>query len=102
MDFIDVCAWEDVPRGGSRPARVRERDIALFKVGDRMHVIENSCPHRGGALTGGRLNGRILSCPSHGLRIDVGTGEMLAAPNTRVECFPVRISGNRVLVGFNT
>ena len=99
MNFVDVCALEDVPAGGSRPARVKGRDLALFRVEEKVFAIENSCPHQGAALTGGSVCGRVVSCPAHGLRLDVSTGAMLAAPELRVECFPVRLSDGRVFVG---
>ena len=99
VNFVDVCALEDVPAGGSRPARVKGRDLALFRVEEQVFAIENSCPHQGAALTGGSICGRVVSCPAHGLRLDVSTGAMLAAPELRVECFPVRLSDGRVFVG---
>lgn len=99
MDFVEVCALEEVPAGGARPARISGRDLALFRIEEDVFAIENSCPHQGAALAGGEVCGRVVSCPAHGLRFDVTTGAMLAAPEMRVASFPVRLSDGRVFVG---
>src|SRR2546430_13621233 len=34
------------------------------------HAIQNRCPHEGGALSGGTLDGGDVICPLHGYRLD--------------------------------
>ena len=98
MNFVDVCGLEEVTSKTPRAARVGGKDLALFNVEGTIHVLENSCPHQGAALTGGKLCGRHVACPAHGLRFDVTTGAMAAAPTLTVKKFPVKIDGGRVLV----
>ena len=98
MSYVDVCAVEEVKPGVGRPARVDGKDVALFNVEGAIHALENSCPHQGAALTGGKVCGRHVTCPAHGLRFDVTTGAMAAAPTLKAAKFPVRIDGGRVLV----
>ena len=98
MNFVDVCAVEDVLPNAARAARVGGKDVALFQVEGTIHALENSCPHQGAALTGGKVCGRQVTCPAHGLRFDVTTGAMVAAPTVKAAKFPVKIEGGRVLV----
>ena len=98
MNFIDVCGVGEIAPDSSRPARAGGKDLALFNVEGTIHVLENSCPHQGAALTGGKLCGRHVTCPAHGLRFDVTTGAMAVAPSVTVKKFPVKIDGGRVLV----
>jgi nitrite reductase/ring-hydroxylating ferredoxin subunit len=98
MNFVDVCALEDVALNSARPARVGGKDVALFNVAGSIHALENSCPHQGAALTGGKLCGRLVSCPAHGLRFDVTTGAMAGGPSLTVKKFSVKIDGDRILV----
>jgi nitrite reductase/ring-hydroxylating ferredoxin subunit len=102
MDYIDVCALDEIPRGKSLALRAAGADIALFNVAGNVHALENSCPHQGAALSGGELCGHLVKCPAHGLRFDVTTGEFAGAQaKLRVTAFPVRITDGRVAVAVN-
>jgi len=98
MNFIDVCGAGEIAPGTSRAARAGGKDLALFNVQGAIHALENSCPHQGAALTGGKLCGRHVTCPAHGWRFDVTTGALAVAPTLTVTRFPVKIDGGRVLV----
>lgn len=98
MKQVDVCAVSDIPPGKSRAVRAEGRDIALFNVDGTVHAIENSCLHQGAALSGGEFCGNKVKCRAHGWRYDVTTGRLASSPELGVACFPVKISGDRVLV----
>ena len=98
MNHVDVCAVDDIPPGKSHAVRADGRDIALFNVDGALYAIENSCPHQGAALSGGRLCGHQVTCRAHGWRFDVTTGRLGSSPKLGVTTFPVSISGDRVLV----
>jgi naphthalene 1,2-dioxygenase ferredoxin component len=102
MEYIDVCALDEIPRGKSLALRAAGKDIALFNVAGNVHAIENACPHQGAALSGGELCNHVVKCPAHGLRFDVTTGEFAGAQaKLRVPVFPVQIAGGRVAVAVN-
>ena len=98
MPYIDVCALESIAPAGSLAVRVAGRDVALFRVGDAVHAIENTCRHAGAALAGGKRCGHIVACPAHGWKYDVTTGAHCVAPALSVEKFPVEIVDGRVRV----
>ena len=74
------------------------RSVALFNVDGTYYAIDNSCPHRGGPLGEGDLEGRVVSCPWHAWRWDVSTGANVNNPAVRVTCFPVRVEGDGIFV----
>jgi len=41
----------------------------------------------------------VVTCPWHGWRHDVTSGEKVANPEIRIEKFEVRVEGDDVLVG---
>jgi nitrite reductase/ring-hydroxylating ferredoxin subunit len=53
---------------------VAERIIALYHVDDTYYALDGICPHQGGPLGKGRLQGGIVTCPWHGWQFDVRTG----------------------------
>ena len=78
-----------------------ELAVAVFRVGDRFHAIDNRCPHRGGPLGAGRLDGAVVTCPWHGFTVDVRTGRCPRMPELGVRTFMVEEDGDdglRVLI----
>ncbi len=72
--------------------------IALFEVEGTLHAVDGICPHAGGPLGHGMLSGCRVTCPWHGLQLDVTTGEHGLAgypPQTR---FPVTVEEDDVFV----
>ena len=85
------------PERGLR-VRLGQLDIALFRVGDTVHAIDDSCPHQGVSLSNGRLQGGIVSCPAHGLKFDVRDGCGTTQPPLRTRCHLVRVADGAVIL----
>lgn len=102
MAWIMVAREEAIPAGSFLRVTVGARDLALFNVAGRFCCIEDLCTHDGGTLVEGDFDGREVTCPRHGARFDVCTGEALCLPAVAaVPVFPVRVREGAVeiLVG---
>jgi len=95
---VKVAILADVPPGQACRVEVEGRQVALFNAGGRVYATANECAHRGGPLGEGRLDGTTVTCPWHGFRFDVATGQCLTAAGLRVECVAVRVEGEDVLL----
>lgn len=95
---VKVAAVADVPAGTGRVVEVPGKDVALFNVDGRFYAIDNQCPHRGGPLGEGDLEGTIVVCPWHAWRWDVTAGTNANNPAVRVACFSVVVEGDEVFV----
>jgi nitrite reductase/ring-hydroxylating ferredoxin subunit len=49
--------------------------MALYRVGERVHCVQAFCPHLEGPLFEGSISHGVVTCPWHGWRFDVATGE---------------------------
>jgi len=78
MREILVARTEDLPVGGRKLVFVDGRSMVVFNIDGEVHAIDNECPHQGAAVASGRLEGRFLRCPAHGLRIDLVEGRTAA------------------------
>jgi nitrite reductase/ring-hydroxylating ferredoxin subunit len=67
--------------------------IAVFRVGDAFYAIDNRCPHQGGPLGAGSLDGAVVTCPWHRFTVDVRTGRSPRLPGLRVRTFAVEDDG---------
>src|SRR3989442_1210463 len=84
---------------GGKLVEVGGQKIAIFNVGGRYYAIENTCPHRGGPLAEGKIEGDEVICPWHGPRFNVTTGAVLEPPGQGVRSFAVRVTGEEVEIG---
>ena len=98
MPRLRVAAAGELATGEGRVVDVEGRELALFNVDGVYHCIENACPHRGGPLGEGDLDGRVVSCPWHAWRWDVTTGANTNNPAVRVAAYPVTVEDGAVFV----
>jgi nitrite reductase (NADH) small subunit len=93
-----VAEAGDLADGQGRVVDVAGRTLAIFNVGGTFYAIDNVCPHRGGPLGEGDVEGAIVVCPWHGWRWDVTTGANANNPAVRVACYPVTVEQGAVFV----
>lgn len=95
--LIKVAETKDIPPGTAVAVDLEGRAVALFNVDGRLYAIDDTCTHRGGPLSEGELDGTVVTCPLHGARFDVTTGEVLGPPAAkRVARYDVRVEGEDV------
>ncbi len=95
---LKAAAVADLPPGTSKLVTLNGVDIALFNAGGRLCAIDNACPHRGGPLADGSLDGTIVTCPWHAWEFDVLSGACRNNPSVKARTYPVQVQGNDVLV----
>ena len=86
---VRIAGAGDVKPGEGRVVEVDGRSVAVFNVDGRYYAIDNLCPHRGGPLGEGDLEGTVIACPWHAWRWDVRTGANVNNPAVKLECFTV-------------
>ncbi|MCP3101339.1 Rieske 2Fe-2S domain-containing protein [Myxococcus sp. K15C18031901] len=90
LDALDARGRAVVDVGGTR--------LVLIQVEGRLHALEESCPHRGGPLSEGDLDGHLLYCPLHAWPFDVRTGRCPLREGVQVRIHDVRVRGEEILV----
>jgi len=65
----------DIPELEGRSVTIAGRRIAVFRLPDGWAAVDGHCPHRGGPLSDGIVAERCVTCPLHGRRFDLRTGE---------------------------
>lgn len=94
-----VAQLAELPNGTGRAFTVAGRQVALFNVDGRIYAIGDACPHDGGPLSEGPLEGATVVCPWHGAEFDVTCGKVLCGPAVEnVESFPAFVNGDTIEV----
>ena len=61
-----------IPAGG--------KEIVVTKLDGNYYAMDNVCAHAGADLHEGELNNNELTCPWHGARWDIKTGNLISFP----------------------
>ena len=98
-DWIDVAPVSEIGPNEYRVVDAEDVMIAVFNIDSQFYAIEDCCSHDRLCLTGGEIADGEITCPHHGARFNIKTGQALCAPAYEpVATFPVRIIDNRVQV----
>ncbi|MFQ5870348.1 MAG: Rieske (2Fe-2S) protein [Candidatus Zixiibacteriota bacterium] len=97
--FVKVATTGELTPGQAKKVEVDGKVIALFNLEGSYHAIDDTCPHRGGLLSEGPVEGTVVTCPWHGSTFDVRNGDVLTPPaRTGVSSYRVRVSSSDVEV----
>jgi 3-phenylpropionate/trans-cinnamate dioxygenase ferredoxin component len=113
-DFIHLTTTEGIESGGLKAAELDEHEFLVANVGAEYFIGDGRCPHMGGFLPDGTLDGTVITCPRHhsqfdlrdgrnlrwtdweGIKSDVG--KLLRHPRP-LRMYEVKIDGTDVFVG---
>lgn len=92
-DFITVANIDDLPPGKCTSIETEECGIALFNLEGHIYALDNTCPHAGGPLGEGSIEGEYVSCPWHDWKFHIPTGvcQKNPTPSLNVPCYKVRV-----------
>ena len=75
------------------------RRLALVRLGDVVHALDDGCPHAGGPLSEGAVRGDTLTCPYHGWVWHLRSGGCIApGRDVRVAVYPTGVEAGEVWV----
>ena len=77
---------------------VNGRHVAIFRLGDAFHAIDNLCLHRAGPLCEGDIVNDVVTCPWHGWSYEIKTGTLVQDPQVGVSRHDIRVDGDQVSV----
>lgn len=95
MKFRPALSLADLPPGEKTTVELAGLPVLLINDDGTVHALENRCSHMDSPLDCGRVRLGWISCPAHGARFDLVTGEALTGPASE----PVRIFAARVVDG---
>jgi len=75
--FSEVSKTGELKDGAMKMVNVAGQEILLARVGDKYYAVDNRCPHMGGKLSQGKLEGTVVTCPRHGSRFDLKDGQVI-------------------------
>jgi len=86
---------QELAEGSAKLVRARGEEMAVFKTNGRLYGIQNICPHEGGQLCNGWIEGGEVVCPLHGYKFDLRTGACSTDPKLKVKIFKLVAQGDQ-------
>ena len=97
--LVKVAHTKDLTPGKATAVEIQGNRIAVFNVGGTFYAIDDTCPHAGGPLSEGKVDGGKVICPWHDAAFDLKTGDVLSPPAFEgVKSYRVVVEGNDVKV----
>ena len=93
-----VAKISDIADGKSQMVEIESQIIALFNVRGQFYAMQNACPHRGGPLVEGHMEGNIVTCPWHAWQFDVTSGKCQTMLGAIQKTYPVKIEKEEVYI----
>lgn len=98
-EYKKVASTSDLSPGNGKLVEVDGKRIALFNLGGSYYAIDDVCPHKGGPLSDGTIDGESVACPWHGAVFNIKTGAVEKPPARQgVSTYKVRVQGNDIEV----
>ena len=99
IEFHRVAKMADIAPGEMKVFDVEGTEVAVANVEGAYFAIANSCPHEGGPLAEGEIEGMTVVCPWHFTAFDITTGKALeGVTEDSVKTYIVRLEGDDILI----
>lgn len=87
--MTSICRFDDLIDGSARRFEVEGHAVAVVRIGDTVHAIDDVCSHAKVSLSDGEVwpDACTLECPRHGSAFSLLTGE----PDTLPATLPVAV-----------
>ena len=100
MAKVLVGKESDISPGKITNVTAGGKDILIANIGGTFYASGNICTHAGAELHEGTLEGKELTCPWHGAKWDLTTGNMVWFPQKlkSIGSYKVTVEGGNVYV----
>ncbi len=102
---MDNLRWhkieEDIPEGDFiKQVHVAGKKLCLLRNEGKVHLVQNTCPHAGGILSGGWCQQNEIVCPIHRYSYNLDNGRGAEGQGDYINIYPVREEADGLYAGF--
>ena len=92
-EYTKLVPAADCPVGRGKYLEIAGHELAIFHLAnpDRFIVVRNSCPHAGGNLAAGTVEGAVVTCPWHQWTFDLDRGSCPLSETVRLRQYDSKL-----------
>ena len=94
--WMQIAQRSEIEPGESKVVKLGDERVAVFNADGEFYAINNTCPHQGGPLGEGVLDGESVTCPWHEWKYDLKTGCPIVTP--AVKTYPLQIDEEAIWI----
>ena len=87
--------WDEI---SSKIVRAFGDEVAVFKTSQGFRACQNLCPHAGGALGEGTVEGETVTCPLHAWQFDLQSGACRNEPGNNIKIHKMEVKEGEVFL----
>ncbi len=76
-ESVKVGSAKELAPGTMKEVWVGQIPILIARIGDAYYATQGRCPHMGGILAKGKLDGTVVTCPRHGSQFVLTDGKVV-------------------------
>ena len=97
--YVPTMPDFELREGEMKKADANGTPVLLVRRDAQIYAIGETCSHAGGPLSEGKLEDETVTCPWHGSKFNIVSGEVIDGPATHpVPCFEVRVHKGQIEV----
>jgi len=97
-EFIKLCTVNSLPQNRGVRVIIENKELAVFRVGEDVYVLNNICPHNHIAkIFEGEIRDGSVACPIHGWTFELKTGKSTCGMSN-ILAFETKIQSGEVWV----
>lgn len=94
--YFKICKISDLVENRGKRFLINDVDVAVFKVGDEVFVLNNVCPHQhSSVIYDGFIEEGCVVCPAHGWMFNLKTGRQPTGARG-LDTYPIKIINEEI------
>ncbi len=102
MAWVRVCRADELSETAAVRVISDGRAICMALADGQPSAIDDQCPHRDMALSGGLIRDGVVTCPGHFRRFDLRTGHCIGRPSEAIRSYPCALVDGWVEIDLGT
>ena len=102
MTQHNLGKWEPGLAGRGKTFNINDQVVAVFNVDGSLFAFDDACPHVGGSLGSGKLDGKLVTCPLHDWQFDITNGNCVTEEELEngwyIETYPVKFENDDIIL----
>lgn len=91
MSWTSLCDLDELSETKGKYVEIGGFQLAVFLSDGAVYATDNTCPHAGGSLAGGEVEGGCVVCPWHAWSFQLRTGQLRDAPGVTIRTYATRV-----------
>lgn len=91
MAWTSLCDFDELQEGRGKYVEISGFQLAAFLQEGEVRVLDNTCPHAGGNLSGGVVEDGCVLCPWHFWAFRLDNGQLRDLPGVAITAYKTRV-----------